>query len=143
MFIGEYRHALDGKGRLAVPAKFRPALQVGCVVTRGIDACLFLFTKEEWGKLAEKITNLPLTQSNSRAFARLMLAGAMDLEVDGQGRILLPEYLRRYAGLKKQTVIAGLSSRLEIWDAAAWDAYKQRTEASSSAIAEQLGSFGV
>lgn len=143
MFIGEYRHAVDTKGRLAIPAKFRSVLRAGCVVTRGIDACLFLFTKEEWGKLAEKITSLPLTQANSRAFARLMLAGAMDLEVDSQGRILLPDYLRKYAGLKKQVVVAGLSSRLELWDAEAWDAYKQRTEASSSAIAEQLGSLGV
>lgn len=143
MFIGEYRHALDTKGRLAIPAKFRTALAGGCVVTRGLDACLFLFTKTEWEKLAEKITNLPLSQSNSRAFARLMLAGAMDCEVDGQGRILLPDYLRRYASLAKQAVIAGLSSRLEIWDAAAWDEYKRKTEASSTAIAEQLGSLNV
>lgn len=143
MFIGEYRHALDTKGRLAIPAKFRTALAGGCVVTRGLDACLFLFTKAEWEKLAEKITNLPLSQSNSRAFARLMLAGAMDCEVDGQGRILLPDYLRRYASLGKQAVIAGLSSRLEIWDAAAWDEYKRKTEASSTAIAEQLGSLNV
>ena len=143
MFIGEYHHALDGKGRLAVPAKFRAALRAGCVVTRGIDACLFLFTREEWGRLAQQITALPITQANSRAFARLMLAGAMDCEVDGQGRILLPEYLRRYAGLKKLTVIAGLSTRLEIWDAAAWEAYKGKTEASATAIAEHLGTLGV
>lgn len=143
MFIGEYRHALDTKGRLAIPAKFRTALSGGCVVTRGLDACLFLFTKTEWEKLAEKITHLPLSQSNSRAFARLMLAGAMDCEVDGQGRILLPDYLRKYASLGKQAVIAGLSSRLEIWDAGAWDEYKRKTEASSTAIAEQLGSLNV
>lgn len=143
MFIGEYHHAVDSKGRLAVPAKFRSALAGGCVVTRGLDACLFLFTADEWGKLAEKITSLPITSANSRAFSRLMLAGAMDCEVDTQGRILLPEYLRKYAGLKKSVVVAGLSSRLEIWDAAAWEQYKQKTEASGTSIAEQLGSLGV
>ena len=143
MFIGEYHHSIDQKGRLAIPAKFRASLSGGCVVTRGLDACLFLFTKAEWEKLAEKITNLPLSQANSRAFARLMLAGAMDCDVDGQGRILLPDYLRRYGGFKRQIVVAGLSTRLELWDAEAWAEYKRKTESSSTAIAEQLGSLGV
>ena len=138
MFIGEYSHSLDTKGRMAVPAKFRQELKNGAVVTRGLDNCLFVYTKREWEKLVEKISSLPLTQQKSRAFARLMLAGAMDVETDKQGRILIPEYLRDFAGLKKETVIAGLYSRLEIWDKRVWEKYKKLTEKDSNKIAEEL-----
>jgi MraZ protein len=143
MFIGEYKHTIDDKGRIAIPAKFREDLASGAVVTRGLDASLFLFPKEEWGKLAQKLANLPLGQSNSRAFARLMLAGAMDVEMDKQGRVVLPEYLREYAGMGKSVVVAGLFNRLELWDSGKWDAYKKTTEADASAIAEKLGELGV
>jgi MraZ protein len=143
MFIGEYSHNLDDKGRLAVPVKFRSELSKGAVVTRGLDNCLFLYTKKEWEKLAEKLALLPFSQANSRAFARLMLAGAMDVEVDKQGRIILPEYLRKFAGLTKATVIAGLYSRLEIWDQEAWNKYKVQTESQSSEIAERMAELGV
>lgn len=143
MFIGEYSHSLDEKGRLAVPKKFRTVLAKGAVVTRGLDNCLFLYTKQEWSKLAEKLAALPFAQANTRAFARLMLAGAMDVDVDGQGRIVLPEYLRTFAGLKKDVVVAGLYNRLEIWDASAWSKYTKQTEAASTAIAEQMNSLGV
>ena len=143
MFIGEYSHNLDDKGRLAIPAKFRRELAKGAVVTRGLDSCLFLYTKKEWEKLAEKLAALPISQSNSRAFARLMLAGAMDVEVDKQGRVVLPEYLRIFAGLKKNTVIAGLYSRIEIWDETKWDTYKQQTENNSNEIAEKMSELGV
>ncbi|MFW5888317.1 MAG: division/cell wall cluster transcriptional repressor MraZ, partial [Patescibacteria group bacterium] len=107
MFIGEYNHNLDTKGRLAVPAKFRNMLKKGAVVTKGLDNCLFLYPKERWEKEAEKIANLPISQSKARAFSRHMLAGAMDVEFDNQGRVTLPEYLRKFAGLKKKAVIAG------------------------------------
>jgi len=143
MFIGEYSHNLDDKGRLAVPAKFRAELKKGAVVTRGLDDCLFLYPKKEWTKLAEKLAALPLSQSDSRAFARLMLAGAMELEIDQQGRAVLPEYLRHYAGLKKAVVVAGLYNRLEIWQAEKWDNYKNRAEAESGAIAERMAELGV
>lgn len=143
MFIGEYNHTIDDKGRLAIPVKFRGDLAHGAVVTRGLDASLFLFPKEEWDKLAEKLASLPLGQSNSRAFARLMLAGAMDVEVDKQGRFILPEYLREYAGMSKQVVVAGLYNRLELWDAEKWTAYKKMTEAEVGNIAEKLGELGV
>ena len=143
MFIGEYSHNLDDKGRLAIPAKFRAALKKGAVVTRGLDSCLFLYTKAEWQKLAQKLAALPFSQANSRAFARLMLAGAMDVEVDKQGRVILPEYLRQFAGLKKSTVIAGLYSRLEIWDETKWATYKGQTEAESGSIAERMAELGV
>jgi MraZ protein len=143
MFIGEYSHSLDDKGRLAVPKKFRTALAKGAVVTRGLDNCLFLYTKNEWTKLAEKLANLPFAQANTRAFARLMLAGAMDVEVDKQGRVIVPEYLRTYATLKKDVVVAGLYNRLELWDAGKWAEYTKRTEAESTTIAEQMSALGV
>lgn len=143
MFIGEYSHNLDDKGRLAIPVKFRRELAKGAVVTRGLDSCLFLYTKKEWEKLAEKLAALPISQSNSRAFARLMLAGAMDVEVDKQGRVVLPEYLRAFAGLKKNTVVAGLYSRIEIWDSSKWSVYKQQTETNSNEIAEKMAELGI
>ena len=143
MFTDEYSHTLDDKGRLSVPKKFRNALAKGAFVTRGLDNCLFLYTKVEWAKLAEKLANLPFAQANTRAFARLMLAGAMDVEVDKQGRIILPEYLRSYATLKKDVVVAGLYNRLELWDAGKWSEYTKRTEAESTTIAEQMGQLGV
>lgn len=143
MFIGEYQHNLDDKGRVAVPAKFRLILKRGAVVTKGLDNCLFLLTKNEWAKLAEKIAKQPINKSNNRAFGRLMLAGAMDVDFDNQGRIMLPEYLRKFAGLKKKVIIAGLYSRLEIWDEATWNKYKQGTEKKSGDIAEALGELGV
>jgi MraZ protein len=138
MFIGEYQHNLDQKGRLAVPAKFRNKLAKGAVVTKGLDNCLFLYTKEEWEKLASKLAALPISKANTRAFARLMLAGAMDVQLDKQGRIILPEYLRKYAQMKKKTIIAGLYNRLEIWDEDQWNKYKKGTEKQSSSIAEAL-----
>lgn len=143
MFIGEYSHNLDEKGRLAVPKKFRTALSKGAVVTRGLDNCLFLYTKAEWTKLAEKLANLPFSQANSRAFARLMLAGAMDVSVDKQGRIILPEYLRDFAGLKKSVIVAGLYNRLELWDDKKWADYTKKSEAASADIAEQMAELGV
>jgi len=143
VFIGEYKHNLDEKGRLAIPVKFRADLSKGAVVTRGLDTSLFLFPKEEWDKLAEKLANLPLGQSNSRAFARLMLAGAMEVDVDKQGRVVLPEYLRMYAGFKKSVVIAGLYNRLELWDESTWLAYKTKMEEDAENVAEQLGNLGI
>lgn len=143
MFIGEYKYSLDSKGRVAIPPKFRASLVSGCVVTRGLDSCLFIYPKEEWENLAQKLASLPISQKNSRAFTRLMLAGAMDLEIDKQGRVVLPKYLREYAGLKTKAVIAGLYNRLEIWDSNKWSRYKKQAESSSSDIAEQLGELGV
>ena len=143
VFIGEYSHNLDEKGRLAVPKKFRTDLSKGAVVTRGLDNCLFLYTKNEWQKLAEKLANLPFSQANTRAFARLMLAGAMDVSIDKQGRIILPEYLRSFAGLNKNTIVAGLYNRLEIWDQKNWESYKAKTEKDSNKIAEEMFNLGI
>jgi len=143
MFIGEYKHNLDSKGRLAIPAKFRSLLDKGAVVTRGLDNCLFLYPKEQWQKIAEKLANLPISQAKARAFSRLMLAGAMDVDFDVQGRITLPEYLRQFSGLEKNTIVAGLYDRLEIWDEEKWNNYKQGAENESTEIAEALGELGV
>lgn len=140
MFIGEFHHSLDDKGRLSIPAKFRATLAEGAVVTRGLDKTLFLYPKSEWEKLAIKIAALPLGQSDTRAFARLMLAGAMECELDKAGRVVLPEYLRNYATLAKNVVVTGLYDRLEIWDEDAWNAYADQTAQSGNDIAERLGS---
>lgn len=143
MLLGEYQHNLDNKGRMAIPAKFREKLNAGAIITRGIDSCLFVFANVEWEILAKKLIALPLAQANSRAFVRLMLAGASDVELDTQGRILIPDYLRTYAGLKKEVTIAGLYNRIEIWDEAAWKSYKNKTEGASEEIAEKLGELGI
>src|SRR6266481_6285006 len=115
MFIGEYSLSMDNKGRMAVPAKFRSNLSAGAVLTRGLDQSLFLYPKAAWDEIAKKLAALPISQSNSRAFARLMLAGAWDIEIDKQGRMMIPDYLRKFASLTKKVVIAGLYNRLEIW----------------------------
>ncbi len=143
MFIGEFKHSLDPKGRIAVPAKFRKELVGGAIVTRGLDRCLFVFSRSEWEVLAKKIAALPIAQANSRAFGRLMLSGAMDAEIDQQGRILIPDYLREYAGLSKQAVVTGLMNRIEIWDEQSWKQYKAKTESASDEIAEKMGELGI
>ncbi len=143
MFIGEYTISMDVKGRIAVPVKFRSMLNTAAVVTRGLDQSLFLYPKHEWEVIAGKLAALPLSKANSRAFSRLMLAGAWDIELDKQGRIMIPEYLRRFASLTKKVVVAGLFNRIEIWDEQAWLDYKANTERESTSIAEGLGELGV
>lgn len=141
MFLGEYRLTLDLKGRVNLPTKFRKDLSKGIVITRGVDRCLFVYPQQAWERLAANLARLPLTAQASRAFARLLLAGAMDVVPDGQGRIMLPEYLRVYAGLEKRVVLAGVYDRLEIWDQASWATYTRRTEKRSEAIAETIGNL--
>lgn len=143
MLLGEFTHNLDQKGRMAIPAKFRETLAGGAIITRGLDSCLFVFATSEWQKLVEKINALPLAQANSRAFTRLMLAGASDVDIDKQGRILVPDYLRKFAGLNKEVVVAGLYTRVEIWDKGCWEEYKRKTECASEEIAEKLGELGI
>lgn len=143
MLIGEYRHNLDSKGRTAIPAKFRNKFSEGLVITRGVDNCLFGFTKVEWEKVVEKITALPISQKDSRAFARLILSGAVEIEVDGQGRVLIPEYLRKYAGLEKRIVIAGVHTRIELWAETVWEEYKKQSEENAQEIAERLSDLGI
>ena len=143
MLLGEFQHTLDEKGRMAVPVKFREKLAGGAIITRGLDRCLFVFNVKDWEVLAQKLVALPLSQANSRAFSRLMLAGAMDVEIDKQGRILVPDYLREYGDLKKEVVVTGLYNRIEIWGKEAWKSYKEKTESKSDEIAEKLGELGI
>ncbi|MBU4347957.1 MAG: division/cell wall cluster transcriptional repressor MraZ [Nanoarchaeota archaeon] len=143
MFIGEYKHNLDSKGRIALPVKFRQEIGSSVIITKGLDRCLFAFTSKDWEILAQKLVKLPLVQSNSRAFVRLMVAGAMSVEPDKQGRILIPDYLRQYADFKKEVVVAGVYNRIEIWNNDTWNDYKSKTEASSDEIAEKLGELGI
>ena len=139
MFIGEYHHVVDEKGRLAIPVAFRTMLTKGAVVTRGLDFCLSVYSAGEWKKMAAKITSLPITQANNRAFSRFMLAGAMEIALDKQGRLVLPPYLRQYAKVGKEVVVAGVYDRFEIWDKDAWGKYRQATEEGANDIAEKLG----
>ena len=143
MFIGEYQHIIDPKKRLAIPSKFRKELGKKAVVTRGLDKCLFIYPLRVWEELAQKLGTLPVGESGTRSFIRLMLAGAVDTEIDGQGRILIPDYLREYAELGKEIVVAGLYNRLEIWAEKKWKKYKQSAEKNTDEIAEQLGKLGV
>lgn len=143
MLIGEFIHNIDAKKRLAIPAKFRRELGEKAVLTRGLDNCLFLFPLKEWQIFAEKLSKLPIGQQNSRSFIRIMLAGATDVELDGLGRILIPDYLKNYAGLKKKVVIAGLFTRCEIWDEENWREYQKNAEKSSGDIAEKLSELGI
>jgi MraZ protein len=143
MLIGEHTHNLDSKKRLSIPSKFRRELGEGAVLTRGLDNCLFVFPMKEWQRIADKLANLPIGQQDTRAFARLMLAGAVEVEFDGLGRILIPDYLKAYAGLKKSVVVAGLYSRLELWDGERWNSHKENLEKNSDSIAEKLGDVGI
>jgi MraZ protein len=133
MFLGEYTHTIDGKGRLTIPAKFRGALAAGLVVTRGFDQNLMLYPMDGWQKLADRITERPLADEDMRAFRRRVFAGAINLEPDRQGRILLPPYLRDFAGMNGDVVIAGMYDYLELWSAEAWDTVRESVEANSDA----------
>ncbi len=143
MFIGEYSHSIDPKKRLAVPSKFRAELKNKVVITRGLDKCLFVYPLKVWQEIAGKLGTLPVGESATRSFIRLMLAGAADAEIDKQGRVLIPDYLKAYAGLNRNVIIAGIYNRLEIWDENKWKAYKKSAEKNTDEIAEQLGKLGV
>ncbi|MCL5958868.1 MAG: division/cell wall cluster transcriptional repressor MraZ [Chloroflexi bacterium] len=143
MFMGEFEHSVDEKGRLAIPAKFRGKFADGLVVTRGLDKCLWIFTTAGWSTLAEKIAKLPLSQANARSFQRMMFSGAVDCQLDQQGRFVLPGFLRSYADIGDEAVIIGVLGRVEIWSKARWEETKARVEGEGDAIAEQLADLGI
>ncbi len=143
MLIGEYKHSLDPKKRVAIPAKFRKEIGERAVITRGLDQCLFIYTMQEWEKVAEKLSGLPTGSSDTRNFVRLFLSGASDVEIDALGRILIPDNLKQYAGLKEKVVIVGVYRRVEIWNEENWENYKQRIEKQTDMLAEKLGELGV
>ncbi|MDD4831093.1 MAG: division/cell wall cluster transcriptional repressor MraZ [Candidatus Paceibacterota bacterium] len=143
MFIGEYSYTIDAKKRLTIPPKFRKILGKKAVITRGLDNCLFLYTQKDWQEQAEKLSKLPLSQADARGFARIMLAGAMEAEIDSLGRILIPDYLKDYANLGKKITVAGLYNRVEIWEEENWKRYKEKTEKEAGDIAERLKELGI
>lgn len=121
MFMGEYNHSIDPKGRLIVPVKFRESLGDIFVVTQGLDGCLFVYPDKEWQEFEEKLKSLPMANRDARKFVRFFLAGAAQVEVDKQGRILLPANLRSFAGLTKDCTLVGVGGRVEIWDKDRWE----------------------
>ncbi|MDP4007462.1 MAG: division/cell wall cluster transcriptional repressor MraZ [bacterium] len=143
MLIGEYRHTIDEKRRLAIPSKMRKQLGNEAVLTRGLDGCLTLYPTQEWKKESEKLSRIPSSSPEGRAYARIMLAGADQVSFDSLGRILVPEYLAQYATLQKNVVIGGLNTRLEIWDERKWDDYKKKAEGSVEDFASKLGDVGI
>jgi MraZ protein len=143
MLIGQYEHTIDNKKRLALPAKFRGELGQKVIITRGIENCLVIYTEKEWEVMSGKLSNLPISQSEARSFTRHLLASAMEVELDKLGRILIPDYLKSYADLKKDVTICGLSNRLEIWDSEKWDSYRKNAEKGVEEIVSKLGGLGI
>ena len=142
MFMGEYNHTIDAKGRLIVPAKFREILGDNFIVTKGLDGCLFVYPNDEWTRFEEKLKSLPLTNKNARQFTRFFLAGAAACEVDTQGRILLPQVLREFASLEKDVVLVGVASRIEIWSRERWDESMNTYDGDMDEVAENMESLG-
>ncbi len=138
MFVGQYDHSLEAKGRLSVPKKFRSQLEAGAVLSQGLDGCLFLYSKEAWNQLIYKLSQLPLTRSDARSFTRAMSYGAVEVDIDSVGRILVPEYLQKYAGLKSDCVVAGAIDRIEIWDKQKFEEYTAQVNSSLETVAEKL-----
>lgn len=143
MFIGEYKHNIDNKGRVIIPSKFRDGLGDHFVITKGLDGCLFVYSLDEWKILEDKLRSLPLTSKDARAFVRFFFAGATECEFDKQGRIILPSNLRDYADIVKETIIIGVSNRLEVWSSERWNDYNNDDDLSYDAIAEKMSLLGI
>jgi MraZ protein len=143
MLIGEYKHTLDPKKRLSLPSKWRGELGASLVVTRGLDNCLFVYPLQEWQKITDKIGDLPFGSADTRSFNRFFLSGAVEVEVDSVGRILVPDFLKEFAKLDTKVVLAGIHNRIEIWDENKWTEYKAQIELQADSLAEKLGTIGV
>ena len=143
MFIGEFQHTIDAKGRLIMPARFRDELGDTFVLTKGLDNCLFIYPKTEWQVVQTKLKALPLTNKDARAFVRFFFSGATECETDKQGRVLIPSNLREHARLEKDVVIIGVANRAEIWSKELWDAYNSNPNLSYDEIAEKMEELGI
>lgn len=143
MFYGEYQHSMDPKGRIIIPSKFRDELGPKFIATKGLDNCLFMYPMNEWANLENKLKSLPLTNRDARAFIRFFFSGAAEVELDKQGRILLPQNLREYANLQKDIYIIGVSVRVEVWDKAKWEEYNTDDSLSPDRIAEKMAELGI
>ena len=138
MFMGQYQHSLDPKGRVIIPSKFREQLGESFVLTKGLDHCLFVYPKDEWNVLEQKLKSLPFTQKDARAFIRFFFSGAVETEMDKQGRILIPPQLREHARIEKDLMIIGVSNRVEIWSLEEWESYSKEASETYEEIAEKL-----
>jgi len=143
MLIGEYQHSIDSKKRVSLPSKFRKVIGKKLVITRGLDNCLFLYPVKEWEKIGEKLGELGMGQAGTRGFNRFLLSGAVEAEVDKVGRILVPEYLAKFAGLKSKVIFAGVHNRIELWNEKSWQEYTKRIEKDADRLAEKLGEIGM
>ncbi|MCH7529779.1 division/cell wall cluster transcriptional repressor MraZ [Patescibacteria group bacterium] len=143
MLIGEFTHTLDTKKRLSLPSKFRKQFGKKVIVTKGLDNCLFVYSLKEWEKISQRLGELSIGQSDTRGFNRFMLAGAVEIDVDLVGRILIPEFLKKFAQLTDKVVFAGIHNRVELWNEKAWSIYKKRIEKQADKLAEKLGELGV
>ena len=143
MFIGEYNHSIDEKKRLSLPAKFRKELGNRVVVTRGFDNCLVVYSPKKWEMVMEELKKISSNRAEGRMFSRFILGGAVEVELDKLGRALIPDYLKDYAGLKKDTIVCGLSDKLEIWDVEKWGSYKKSNEQNLDKLAEGLPELGI
>lgn len=143
MLIGQYNHTLDDKNRVSLPSKFRKELGQSVIVTKGLDQCLFVYSAKEWKTFIEQLRQLSLGQNESRSFLRLMLGGAAEVEIDKSGRILVPDHLKAYANLATRVVVAGISSRVELWNEDSWQEYTTRVESQADALAQHLGQIGM
>jgi len=140
MLIGEYTHSLDDKNRIALPSKFRKELGKNVIITRGLDNCLFIYPMSEWHALSKKVGQLGLSKADKRGLNRFLFAGAQEVEIDKQGRVLIPEFLRDFATITDRVVFAGVYDRVEVWNETAWSKYKQKIEKQGDILAEQLDS---
>jgi MraZ protein len=143
MFLGEYTHTIDDKGRLTIPSKYRPLLQAGLVVTRGPDRCIAVYPMDAWKELVEKITALPKTPKPMRQYTRLIFSAASDLLMDRQGRILIPSVLSRYAEIDSEVIITGMNDRFEIWNPTRWEENRTVLEKDEGAITDDLAEYGI
>jgi len=143
MLIGEYTHTVDDKKRISLPSKFRKQMGKKVVVTSGLDNCLFMYPLSEWKKISEKLATLGMGQSDTRGFSRFMLAGAIEIDVDSLGRILIPDFLRTFADLKTKVVFTGVVNRVEIWNDTKWTSYKTKIQKQADQMAEKLGDVGM
>ncbi|GAV12239.1 cell division protein MraZ [Paenibacillus sp. E194] len=141
MFMGEYQHSIDDKGRLIIPAKLRDSLGTTFILTRGLDQCLFVYPMNEWEALEQKLKALPLMKADARAFTRFFFSGASECEWDKQGRVTIPSHLRGYAHLEKECMVIGVQNRVEIWSKDAWEQYVEQSESAFNEIAETLVDF--
>lgn len=143
MLLGEHKHTLDTKKRLSLPAKFRKELGKTVVVTRGLDTSLFVYSVKEWKKFTEKLSELSMGQSDTRSFNRFILGGAVEVDIDSAGRILIPDFLKEFAGLEQKVVVVGLSHRVELWDEIKWNNYQNELAGKADILAEKLGDIGM